>query len=556
MASKAKSRFTDPTRGMSHGLRQRLRTYYYGTFLYRRVLKGAHPVQIKFNPKNHWGGDVAVADALFRGQYSFAGHTVSAPNENPWRLPAPSQAWQDALHGFGWLRHFRAQGGDAAKRHVESLIKKWLQDFQDWDPVAWQPEVIAQRLIAWMSNASMAVSTQDLVHHSAVMNSMARQARHLARTAPTARDGLPRLIAIIGLVYSGFCLPEGARRMSKGLQLLERELDRLVLADGCIVTRNPSDQFEALRALVALKADLRAANQEVPNYIQRAIDRMAPMLRFFRLGDGKLALFNGSFEESAEEIDQVLDAAKAQGKPLGGAIYSGFQRVQAGQATIVVDAGSPPVGDLSVNAHASPNAFEMSVGAERLIVNCGSSDEIMFDGVHKVSRTTAAHSTLIIDNKNSFPILRNQRIGKRPKKVLATRDEMDDTVSLDVTHYGYVMAFGYEHERILKVARSGKVVEGIDALRSVNRKKRPKAPVDIRFHLHPDVDARRTVDGGAVELTLPGGAMWRFESTHGVNVEESIYLGERGHVRSTRQLVVSSTTGAQRLQINWRLLKV
>ena len=69
---------------------------------------------------------------------------------------------------------FRAQGGDAAKRHVESLIKKWLQDYQDWDPVAWQPDVIAQRLIAWMSNASMAVSTQDLVHHSAVMSSMAR----------------------------------------------------------------------------------------------------------------------------------------------------------------------------------------------------------------------------------------------------------------------------------------------------------------------------------------------------------------------------------------------
>lgn len=556
MAKRAKTRFVDPTRAMSHGLRQRLRTYYYGSFLYRRVLKGAHPVQIKFNPKNHWGGDVAEADALFRGQYGFAGHTVSAPNENPWRLAAPSQAWQDTLHGFTWLRHFRAQGGDAAKRHVESLIKKWLQDYQDWDPVAWQPEVIAQRLIAWMSNAPMAVSTQDLVHHSAVMNSMARQARHLARTAPTARDGLPRLIAIIGLVYSGFCLPEGARRLSKGLQLLERELDRLVLADGCIVTRNPSDQLEALKALVALKADLRAASQDMPNYIQRAIDRMAPMLRFFRLGDGKLALFNGSFEESAAEIDQVLDAAKAQGKPLGGAVSSGFQRVQAGPLILLVDAGTPPVGDLSISAHASPNSFEVSVGPERLIVNCGSSDEIMDDGLHKVSRTTAAHSTLIIDNKNSFPILDNQRIGKRPKKVLAVRDEMDDTVGLDITHYGYVMAFGYEHERLIKVARSGKLVEGIDALKSVNRKKRPKAPIDIRFHLHPAVDARRTVDGGAVELTLRSGALWRFESTHGVNVEESIYLGERGHVQRSRQLVVSTTTGAQRLQVNWRLLKV
>lgn len=556
MPRKAKSKFIDPTRAVSRSLRQRLRNSYYDTFMYRRVLKGAHPVQIKFNPKNHWGGDVAVADALFRGQYTFAGHTVSAPNENPWRLQAPSQAWLDELHGFSWLRHFRAQGGDAAKRHVEVLIKKWLQDFHDWDPVAWQPEVIAHRLIAWMSNASMAVSTQDLVHHSAVMNSMARQARHLARTAPTARDGLPRLLALIGLIYSGLCLPEGARRLSKGLQLLERELDRLVLADGCIVTRNPSDQYEALKALVALKADLKAASQDMPNYIQRAIDRMAPMLRFFRLGDGKLALFNGSFEESAQDLDQVLDAAKAQGKPLGGAIYSGFQRVQAGQTIVLMDAGSPPPGDLSISAHASANSFEMSVGPERLIVNCGSSDEILYDGLHKVSRTTAAHTTLIIDNKNSFPILDNQRIGKRPKKVLAVRDEMDDTVGLDVTHYGYVTAFGYEHERILKVARSGKAIEGIDALKSVNRKKRPKSPIDIRFHLHPAVEARRTVDGGAVELTLPSGALWRFESTHGVNVEESIYLGERGRVERTRQLVVSGTSGAPRLQVNWRLLKI
>jgi uncharacterized heparinase superfamily protein len=556
MPRKAKTRFTDPTRGVPRGLGERVRNAYYGTFLYRRVLKGAHPIQIKFNPKNHWGGDAATADALFRGHYSFAGHTVVAPNENPWRIEPPSQAWQDALHGFGWLRHFRAQGGDAAKRHVEVLIRKWLQDFQDWDPVAWQPEVIAQRLIAWMSNASMAVSTQDLVHHSAVMNSMARQARHLARTAATARDGLPRLIAIIGLIYSGFCLPEGARRFARGMQLLERELDRLVLADGCIVTRNPSDQFEALRALVALKADLRAASQDTPNYIQRAIDRMAPMLRFFRLGDGRLALFNGSFEESAEEIDQVLEAAKAQGKPLGGAVYSGFQRVQAGPLIVLMDAGSPPMGELSVNAHASPNAFELSVGTQRLIVNCGASDQLSADGWHKVSRTTAAHSTLILDNKNSFPILDNQRIGKRPKKVLAVRDEMDDTVALDITHYGYVLAFGYEHERILKIARSGKSIEGIDALKSANRKKRPKAPFDIRFHLHPAIDARRTVDGGAVELTLPGGALWRFESTHGVNVEESIYMGDRGHVQRTRQLVVSGATGAPRLQVNWRLLKV
>ena len=46
MPRKAKSKFIDPTRAVSRSLRQRLRNSYYDTFMYRRVLKGTHPVQI------------------------------------------------------------------------------------------------------------------------------------------------------------------------------------------------------------------------------------------------------------------------------------------------------------------------------------------------------------------------------------------------------------------------------------------------------------------------------------------------------------------------------
>ena len=59
------------------------------------------------------------------------------------------------------------------------MIKGWLEDFDDWHPGAWEPEIIAHRLIAWLTHAPLAFSTRDLVYHSAVMNSMARQARHL-----------------------------------------------------------------------------------------------------------------------------------------------------------------------------------------------------------------------------------------------------------------------------------------------------------------------------------------------------------------------------------------
>ncbi|MFN3232987.1 MAG: heparinase II/III family protein [Alphaproteobacteria bacterium] len=556
MSDRAKdSKFIDPARALSRNMRQRLQQAYYGTAIYRRVLKGPHPVRIKYSPKDHWGGEADTANALFRGEYRFAGQTVSAPNGNPFRLNPPSQAWADALHGFRWLRHFRAHGGEAAQRHVEALIRSWLEDYDNWEAIAWQPEVIASRLIAWMSNAPVAVNTEDLVYHSAVMNSMARQARHLSRTAEHSRDGLPRLQAVIGLIYSGFCLPEGARRFDKGMRQLERELDRLILPDGGIATRNPTDQFEALKALVALKSDLRSANQDIPTTIQRSIDRMAPMLRFFRHADGGLALFNGSFEEKPEEVEQVLAAAEAEGKPLGGAIYSGFQRVQSHDVLLIMDAGGPPEDDLSIVAHAGVNSFELSVGNDRLIVNCGSSEQLTTDGWQKVSRTTAAHSALVIDNRNSSSILDNQRIGRPPKKVSAVRDEMEDLVALDVTHNGYVPLCGYEHERVLRVHRNGKEVEGLDALKAVARVKGKNLRFDLRFHLHPDVVAAPTLDGAAVDLTLPGGALWRFECTLGVILEESVYLGERGHIRRSQQIVVSGDAGGQTHQVNWRLQK-
>ncbi|MDA0338483.1 MAG: heparinase II/III-family protein, partial [Proteobacteria bacterium] len=200
--------------------------------------------------------------------------------------------------------------------------------------------------------------------------------------------------------------------------------------------------------------------------------------------------------------------------------------------------------------------FEFSVGAERLIVNCGSSEQMAVDGWQKVSRTTAAHSTLVIDNRNSSSILDNQRIGRWPKKVSVIRDEMDDTVAIDVTHSGYVPAYGYEHERILRIKRSGKELSGTDALKPAGRTKRGPIPFDVRFHLHPSIETRPSVDGAAVELVLPSGGVWRFETMLGVAVEESVYLGERGRVQPSQQLLVSGAISGQTTQVNWRLLKL
>ncbi|MDX1581290.1 MAG: heparinase II/III family protein, partial [Alphaproteobacteria bacterium] len=451
--------------------------------------------------------------------------------------------------------HFTAQGGDAARRQVESLISSWLKDFERWNVTAWQPDVLASRIIAWLSNARMAASTSDLVYHSSVMRSMARQARHLARTAHRARDGLPRLRAAIGLMYSGFCLPDGEDRLKKGRRLLEQELSRQVLPDGGLISRDPSDIFAALKDLVALRTDLQQAGEEVPVSLQNAIDRLAPMVRFFRLGDGKLALFNGSFEEDEGMIDAVLAASRAEGRPVTSAIHSGFQRAEAGDVILILDAGAPPKGDLSVDAHCGTSAFEMSVGGFRLITSCGSSEQLSL-GWQRASRATAAHSTLTIDNRNSAVIRPNQKIGTGPKTVKAVREEGDDGIGLEVRHDGYLGRLGVDHIRRLHLSANGRTLYGQD--RVVNPYQKPpkhSLVLDVRFHLHPDVEMHSAGDG--VDLSLPDGRRFRLSCRNAdLATEESIYMGERGNPRATHQLVISTRADGPETLIDWQLVEL
>ena len=60
-----------------------------------------------------------------------------------------------------------------------------------------------------------------------------------------------------------------------------------------------------------------------------------------------------------------------------------------------------------------------------------------------------------------------------------------------------------------------------------------------------------------VLLKLGGGQGWRFRCAGGqVSVDESIYLGERGHMRRSQQIVVTGEAGADGASVRWALKKV
>src|SRR5206468_3410941 len=73
--------------------------------------------------------------------------------------------------------------------------------------------------------------------------------------------------------------------------------------------------------------------------------------------------------EIAGDIEAVLTLAESKGKPPMTAPHTGFQRLVAERTLMLVDAAAPSA--LDGHAHAGALSFELSVGKERLVVNCG-----------------------------------------------------------------------------------------------------------------------------------------------------------------------------------------
>ena len=66
------------------------------------------------------------------------------------------------------------------------------------------------------------------------------------------------------------------------------------------------------------------------------------MLRFFRHGDGKFALFNGANEGDGTTIDRVFNRADAKGRAPATAPHCGYERLRAGHSLVLFDCGKPP----------------------------------------------------------------------------------------------------------------------------------------------------------------------------------------------------------------------
>ncbi len=513
---------------------------------YHHTLIGRAPADLRLRIGERWPGDSRRGKAILDGDIEFDGELVRNPAP-VWLPRGAGEEWLAHWHGFSWLADLMSAGADA-REAARALVQSWLTENTAWHAIAWRSDVTATRVFAWVVHFEELTGREaDRPLRRAMLAGLARQLRHLARIAAWEQRGARRLRALKGLIGGLTALGASPHRIRRVLRTLERELAAQIARDGIHRSRSPSAQLEVLRDLIDCRTVLRAARIDIPAPLQNAIQRMAPMLRFFRHGDRRLALFNNSVEEDGVVVDLVLTRSETKDRAPPQALQSGFQRLQAGQSLVLVDTGKPPPRGFDDDAHAGALSFELSQSRERIIVNCGG-----YRGAkpawRRVSRSSAAHSVLVIGDTNSVEIQPDGSLGRGPASVRCERAEEAGHQWIAAGHDGYRQRYGLAYSRELYLAADGDDMRGEDKLTG-----RSGNPFAVRFHLHPAVEASLVEDGGGARLRLPSGAVWRLRAAGAeMSLGESIYLGS-GEPRKTQQIVLSGTTGPGGATVRWAI---
>jgi uncharacterized heparinase superfamily protein len=530
---------------------------------------GSQAEQLLLAPQELRTADPSFATELYNGHFGLAGRLAELTAESPFEIEPPSEQWERELYGFGWLRHLRAAGSELSREQAKALVGDFIRLRRSIKGLAWQPDIVGRRVISWLSNSVLILDSGEPQAYEEFLRALTAHLRYLSASYRDCPDGVPRLVNLMALIYAGLCIADQQSVVDRYTRPFCKELERQILPDGGHISRNPEALVELLLDLLPLRQCFVARDRTPPKELTDAIDRIMPMLRFFRIGDGTLARFNGCGPTPTDALATVLAYDDVEGSPVRSAVNSAYVRLNCGTMQLICDMGPAPAPSLSYNAQAGFLSFEMASGNAPMIVNCGIPSADHQEWL-PYARSTAAQSTLTFEDSSSGEfsgaqdgtpeVIGAPLIG--PANAQATLADQGDNLRIKGSHEGYLARYGVVHARQFLIAQNGKLISGEDKLTAPKGLSSPEGLIAgsyaIRFHLHPSVKAALSEDGRSVNLLLKNGETWRITSNAPETaIEESFFLADARGPQASSQVVLGGVMGeAYEVRIVWNIEQV
>jgi len=406
------------------------------------------------------------------------------------------------FHSFDFLNGIQELGKENLRIYSRELTKNWIQKNRSWKSRTWEDFVLASRICNWIKNYNFFFHTSDDSFKKEIFDSILKQIEHLVKNFSNLKRNSNLIRIIKALIYASIYIPNKNHYYQIAIFNLKSELNKQILKDGCHFQRNPKIHIQVLMDLLDIRAILNSTKKNVFFDLQNSINKMSVAYRFFLHKDNSLANFNGSSDINYKILKDLASEIPKPNKNPRELIYGGFQRIDAKNTTLILDCGVPKNYDATYKAHSCTASFELSHKKNKIIVNSLSElDE-------NIKKTTAAHSTLTLNNTNAYKILKNNHLSRVPSKLKVKRVERYGANIIEIENYSYKNQYEAIHKRIIYMDKNGIDIRGEDNI---------YCPIelsfDIRFYLDLRIKTLVTNNEKNAVLKLPNGAGWKFVSS-------------------------------------------
>ena len=455
-------------------------------------------------------------------------------------------------HSFYWLFSIDLK---SSNKITQSIIENWIRRNQNYETKSWEIDILSKRVIAWISNSQITYNESDNTYKNKFNEIVSKQVNHLLNEIDRSPNFNDKMIGCTAIIISGIAY-KNTKFLEYGLNLLKKIINSSFDKNYFPKSRNIRQMVFYLKYFILIRELLKDSFNDIPEYLDEIIFYLGKSYDFFWGSLKQSLLFNGNNNSENSDFDKYLSLFRYKCKK-DKFETSGYTILKNKNVILAMDTGSNPEKNYSENYQSGPLSFEFYFKNKKLITNSGYFQDHDHQ-LNRISKSSATHSTLIINNSSVSSFKKN---GKEPAVVSKGFKTFDNQVTynnnywnITCSHDGYLSRYGVIHQRNLEFYPDKNIILGREKLVKKNNFK--ITPFEIRFHLIPNIKVTKLQDNKSVLIELENSG-WRFFSNDGViGVETGLYFGDKNKYIENQNIFISGITQKDEQLIEWKISKI
>ena len=453
------------------------------------------------------------------------------------------------LNSFYW---FFSLDLKSSKKTAQSVIINWINNNYKYNNKSWDFDLTAKRIISWLSCHALTYEESDKNYKDNFNKIIKKQANHLINEINKSNFVDDKLIGCASIILVGLCYQNEKNYLSFGSTLLKKISKLMFDNSGFPKSRNIKQLIFYLKYFILIREWFKESQIAVPEYIEENIYYLGQGYSFVWQSTGFDFLFNGNNNSKNIDFDNYLKRLgykfKNENWDFGGYIILKNKKI-----CLMMDVGSSPKSKYSDDYQAGALSFEILSNGEKLISNCGYYKK-KNSKLNKISKSSAAQSTLIIDDNSSCKF-NNSWLLKRGLKVTSTDKIFEkDYWKVRASHDGYLKKYNSIHERQIEFYPDEMTFIGLDKI--IKKKTNRNYKFDIRFHMEPNVKLMKIQDNKTILIELNDQG-WKFTcEKYDINIDNGLYFGDKNLYTENQNIFISGISNNEIESIKWEIKKI